>query len=230
MPHKSPPLLYLLIMHLFIRRLFAAHWSSAPLRHRADRPPARCSKRGRGRTRARACRSGRIRPSRARAHRHRLRRRGGARGQVGCRAQSHHGESACHVESLARARYFPRPRTRTQSCLPVHRPRLPVRQHARDSSRPGPDCYRNFRGSRSRDDAAARQAAQCLHLRRQIGRKPGCQGGRRPAPDGDHSADGAGHRPRSHAHVSCLWHRARFHDGPQPGRIRRPGCLGRSSV
>ncbi len=76
-----------------------------------------------------------------------------------------------HVESPARPRHLPRPRSRAQSGVPVHRPRLAIREHARGAARRRTDRGRNLRRSGSRDDPSARQAAQRLHFRRQTDAK-----------------------------------------------------------
>ncbi len=51
-------------------------------------------------------------------------------GQSRQRTQSAGGQSAGNVESPARARHLPRSRSRSQGCVPVHRPRFAVREHA----------------------------------------------------------------------------------------------------
>ena len=74
----------------------------------------------------------------------------------------------------------------------------------------------------------ARQAAQQVHLCRPSRRQCGRQSRRRSSPNRDYSARRAGDRPGADPAPGRLRHRARFHDGTQPGRIRSSGRCRRS--
>ena len=82
----------------------------------------------------------------------------------------------------------------------------------------------DVRRGRRGHDAAARQAADCVHLRRR--RRPGGSGAGRAAvaADRDHPAGRARRRPRAHPPARPRTASSPTGDGPQPRRVR---CAGR---
>ena len=102
------------------------------------------------------------------------------------------------AEDAARPRHLPWARPRAQGRLPLHRPGLAVRQHARRAARHGADRGADVRRGGPGDDAAARQAADRLHLHRP--RRPGRGRPARAAAaaDRDHPASRADRRHRPH--------------------------------
>ncbi len=107
--------------------------------------------------------------------------------------------------------------------VPLHRPGLSVRQHAQAAARHRADRRGDLRRGGPGDDAAARSAADRLHLHRRRGPGRGQAAGAAAAADRDHPARRARHRHRPLPAAAGVRGRAGHGHGPQPRRVRRPG-------
>ena len=87
-------------------------------------------------------------------------------------SQALRGRQPGDVADAARAGRVPRPRAGAEGRVPLHRAGLAVRQHAARPARPRADRGRRLRRGRPDHDAAARPAADGVHLRRRRRRRP----------------------------------------------------------
>ena len=173
-------------------------------------------------------RAARSRPARRRAcgHRLRRRRRAGRQGRAGAGRLRAPGA----VEGAPRPWHLPRQRASAEGRLPLHRAGLAVRQHAGGAARRRAGRRPDIRRGRRGDGAADRPPSHVVPVRRPRRRRRRRRGRGRAAQDGDHPAGRAVGRPRHHQAARHLRHRARSRDGPQPGRVRRPGRGRRTDV
>ncbi len=139
-----------------------------------------------------------------------------APGRAGRRRRSRRG-----LEAAARHGRVPWHGPRPQGGLPLHRPGLPVRQHAGRAARDRAGGGRDLRRGGPRHGPAARPAAERDRLRRP--ERPRRARARRGGPqaDGGHPAGGAHRGHRAHPPAGQLWHPAGHGHGPQPRRPRR---------